>query len=112
MWLPGQCSGNSHIILQHKDAAGADAGPEEKTWTTLYGQVHAALVPANIYNMTVKVKVHHLGDLVSEDQDLAHTRYSMQRRGVSDYQINLFSAWFRNHRGELFRMRAMEAPLW
>ena len=112
MRLPVKCSGSSHIIMQHKDAAGAEAGLEENIWNPEYGHVRAVLVPENIYHITVTMNGHHLEDLVSADQDWAHTRFSLRRRGASDYLIDIFAAWFRKNGPELFRMRAMAALLW
>ena len=104
MWLLGKCSGTSHIIMQHKDAAGAAGGPQERMWNTEYGQVRAVLVPENIYRMTVSMNIHHLGDFVSTDQDWAHTRFSLRRKGASDYHIKKIATWFRKNGPELFRM--------
>ena len=66
----------------------------------------------SIYTMTVRMKVHHLEDLVSADQDWAHTRYSMKCKGASDYLINIFATWFRRNTPEFFRMPAMITPMW
>ena len=73
MWLPGSCHKTSHIILRHKDKAGKSPPPEEVTWETMFGPVQAILVPPHVFSMTIKMKVHHLEDLVAKDGDWANT---------------------------------------
>ena len=86
------------------------AGPEEKIWNTQYGQVRAVLVPKSIYTMAVRMKVHHLEDLVSTDQGWARNRFDMEHKGASKYIIGI--AWFYRHSKELFCLRAKPAPEW
>ena len=53
MWLPGECSGSSHILMKHRSKAGPMAGPEELLWGSEYGPIRAVLVPFNVSNMAV-----------------------------------------------------------
>ena len=69
VWLPGTCSGTSHILVKHRAKAGPTAGPEQLLWDTEYGPIRAVLVPPNVHNMAVGMGVHHLEDLVARDGD-------------------------------------------
>ena len=109
MWLPGKCSKRSHILLQHKETVDPMAAPREKIWNTLYGQVRAVFIPKGVYAMTVKMKVHHLEDLVSADRGWARNKFDMEGRGASKYLISIFTSWFNRHSDELFRLRAKHA---
>ena len=112
MWLPGECSRSSHILMKHRAKARPTAGSEELLWDSEYGPIRAALVPLNVYNMTVRMNVHHLEDLVAKDGDWANTAYGFKRAGASDYHINIFRTWHGQHKTELRHMRVMAAPSW
>ena len=41
---------------------------------TKYGPVRAVLFPPHVFSVSLKIKVHHLEDLVAKDGDWANTR--------------------------------------
>ena len=65
MWLPGTCHKKGHILVKHRANRKENmANPEELIWETEFGPVLAVKVPHNVFNMAVKIEVHHLEDLV------------------------------------------------
>ena len=62
--------------------------------------------------MTVKMKVHHLEDLVSADRGWARNKFDMEGRGASKYLLGIFTSWYNRHSDELFRLRAKHPPEW
>ena len=84
MWLLGMCHKTSHILLKHKEKAGKSPRPKEVLWETEHGPVRAVLVPPNVFNLLLRIGVHHLEDLVAKDGDWANTRFGFKH---SDYLI-------------------------
>ena len=80
-------------------------------WETKYGPVRAILVP-NVFSPSLRIKVHHLEELVAKDGDWAKTRYGFKNAGASEYLLNSFKAWHATHKVALRQMRNMEPPLW
>ena len=70
--MPGMCHKTSHIILRHRDKEGKSPPPEEVIWETEFGPVRAVRV---VFSLTLKLKVHHLEDLVAKDGDWANSKY-------------------------------------
>ena len=111
MWLPGECAQQSHVLLRHRDNDPM-APPVEKLWSTKYGQVRAVLIPKGVFAMTIKMNVHHLEDLVSEDRGWARHKYGMEAKGAPPYLVKIFSSWYNKHSNELFRLREKHPPEW
>ena len=82
MWLPGTCHKKGHILVKHRaNRKGDMVDPEELVWNTEYGPVLAVKVPHNVFNMAVKIEVHHLEDLVEKDGDATNTTYGFRNMG-------------------------------
>ena len=113
MWLLGTCHKKGYILVKHRASRKEDmANPEELIWETEYGPVLAVKVPHNVFNMAVKIEVHHLEDLVEKDGDATNTTYGFRNMGASPYLAEVFRKWIRRHRPELRRMRNTAVPLW
>ena len=66
MWLPGKSDKGSHILLRGPHSLDVKDLPQEQVLETCYGPVLGLRVPRSIFDMAVKLKVHHLEDLVTE----------------------------------------------
>ena len=65
MWLPGKCSEGSHILLRGPRSLDVADLPLEQIRETYYGPVLGLRVPKPIFDIAVKLGVHHLEDLVT-----------------------------------------------
>ena len=66
MWLPGKCNKESHVLLRGSHSLDVADLPLEQVWETCYGQVLGLRIPRSIFDIAVKLGVHHLEDLVTE----------------------------------------------
>ena len=113
MWLPGTCDKGSHILLRGSHSLGTEDLPEEQVWETSYGQVLGLRVPRPIFEMALRLNVHHLEDLVTEA--------GTATRGAAAYPVGVgitkpafksYRAWVTTHSSYLRHLRATPAPLW
>ena len=74
MWMPGQCSGTTPILVRGpggpRSAAAAAPAPRVEVYTTLYGAVAQVVVPPTVYETVQALGYHHLGDLYTENHQV------------------------------------------
>ena len=67
MWMPGPCSGTTHILVRGPGGprAGAMAAPAPRVevYATQYGDLTQVVVPPTVYETVQALGYHHLGDL-------------------------------------------------
>ena len=62
--------------------------------------MRAVRVPPHVFNLTLKLKVHHLEDLVARDGDWANSKYGFYRAGASVYLLDIFRKWHKKYRAD------------
>ena len=100
MWMPGQCSGTTPILVRGpsgpRSATGAAPAPRVKVYTTLYGAVAQVAVPPTVYEMVQALGYHHLGDLYTENRQVLPER-ALKRRAPARKGIPGLRAWLACH---------------
>ena len=111
MRLPGTCDKGSHILLRGPPSLGTEDPPEEQVWETSYGQVLGLRVPRPIFEMALRLGVHHLEDLVTQE-GLATRGAAACPGGVTKPAFKSYRAWVAAHSSFLRHLRAAPVPLW
>ena len=96
MWLPGTCDKGSHILLRGPPSLGTEDPPEEQVWETSYGQVLGLRVPRPIFELALRLGVHHLEDLVTEE-GLATSGAAACPGGITKPAFKSYRAWVATH---------------
>ena len=87
MWMMGQCSGTTPILVQGPGGprAGAMAAPAPRVevYHTQYGDATQVVAPPTIYETVQALGYHHLGDLYAADHRVAGERALKERAPTS-----------------------------
>ena len=87
--------------------------PQEQIWETSYGLVLSLKIPRPIFEITVKLGVHHLEDLVTAPRTAALTEASVVSGArVSPTVARVYSQWVVMHSALLGVPRTTDEPLW
>ena len=86
---------------------------QEQIWETSYGLVLSLKIPRPIFEITVKLGVHHLEDLVTAPRTAALTEASVVSGArVSPTVARVYSQWVVMHSALLGVPRTTDEPLW
>ena len=115
MWMPGQCSGTTPILVRGpggpRSAAAAAPAPRVEVYTTLYGAVAQVVVPLTVYETVQALGYHHLGDLYTENHQVLPER-AMKRRAPARKGIPGLRAWLARHAAVLVPLLREPTPRW
>ena len=115
MWMPGQCSGTTPILVRGpggpRSAAAAAPAPRVEVYTTLYGAVAQVVVPPTVYETVQALGYHHLGDLYTENHQVLPER-ALKRRAPARKGIPGLRAWLARHAAVLVPLLREPTPRW
>ena len=115
MWMPGQCSGTTPILVRGpggpRSAAAAAPAPQVEVYTTLYGAVAQVVVPPTVYETVQALGYHHLGDLYTENHQVLPER-ALKRRAPARKGIPGLRAWLARHAAVLVPLLREPTPRW
>ena len=115
MWMPGQCSGTTPILVRGpggpRSAAAAAPAPRVEVYTTLYGAVAQVAVPPTVYETVQALGYHHLGDLYTENHQVLPER-ALKRRAPARKGIPGLRAWLARHAAVLVPLLREPTPRW
>ena len=100
VWMPGQCSGTTPMLVwgPSRPRAGAPAAPTTKVevYPTHYGDVTQVVVPPKV-NVTIQaLGYHHLGDLYTQDHRIVGER-ALKERAPTHKGIPGLQVWLAHH---------------
>ena len=115
MWMPGQCSGTTPILVRGpggpRSAAAAAPAPRVEVYPTLYGAVAQVVVPPTVYETVQALGYHHLGDLYTENHRVLPER-ALKRRAPARKGIPGLRAWLARHAAVLVPLLREPTPRW
>ena len=115
MWMPGQCSGTTPILVRGpggpRSAAAAAPAPRVEVFATLYGAVAQVVVPPTVYETVQALGYHHLGDLYTENRQVLPER-ALKRRAPARKGIPGLRAWLTRHAAVRVPLLREPTPRW
>ena len=114
MWMLGQCSGTTPILVRgpgglRAGAMAAPAPPRVEVYNTQYGDVTQVVVPPTIYEMVQALGYHHLGDLYTADHRDAG-EWALKERAPTRKGIPGLKAWLARHNAVLVPLLRAPTP--
>ena len=112
MWMPGQCSGITPILVRGpslpRAGARATPAPRVEVYPTQYGDVTQVVVPPKVYETVQALGYHHLGDLYTPDHQIGDRALKEQapaRKGIPGLRM-----WFARHNAVLVPLLRVPPP--